>query len=307
VHDAGDPGGLGPGRFFSASLTTDPATPIVVERVAYFRYAGAGVTAGGASVSLGATAPALAWSFAAGGAGEGEDEYLSLLNPGAGAADVRLTHLVEGHAEPVERALSLPPGSRRTIVVHDGPSPENPAGLGRGPAHGAHIVSSAPIVAERAIYLQRDSGRLGRIEGGYSAPGATETLRAGQSVVFAPAPPGDDVDERLALVNLGSTPAELTLCHLGPTGARAGETIAVPPRRRVTVPLRPGRSTDSPMRVSVAGDGVEGVVVERVRTFRRDGSVAGVAASFGSELVAAPRPALQAMGSADRRAGGSES
>jgi lipopolysaccharide transport system ATP-binding protein len=307
VHDAGDPGGLGPGQFFSASLTTDPATPIVVERVAYFRYAGAGVAASGASVSLGATAPALGWSFAAGGAEDGEDQYLSLLNPGAVAADVRLTYLVEGRAEPVERGLSLPPGSRRTIVVHDGPSPENPAGLGRGPAHGAHIASSAPIVVERALYLQREGGgRLGRIEGGYNAIGAAEALRAGQSVVFAPAPPGDDVDERLAIVNLGSALAELTLAHLGPTGERAGETVAAPPRRRVTVPLRPGRSPDCPARVSVAGAGADGVIVERVRMFRRDGSVAGVAASFGSPLAPTPRPALQATGRADRRAGGGE-
>jgi hypothetical protein len=59
--------------------------------------------------------------------------------------------------------------------------------------------------------------------------------------------------------------------------------------------------------VSIAGAGADGVIVERVRTYRRDGSVAGIAASFGSAPAEAPQPALQAMGSADRRAGGPES
>jgi lipopolysaccharide transport system ATP-binding protein len=308
VHDAGDPVGLGAGQFFAASLTTDPATPIVVERVAYFRYAGAGLAASGASVGLGAPAPELAWSFAAGGADDGADEYLLLLNPGAVAAEVRLTYFVEGRVEPTERRLPLPPHSRRTVVVHDEPSPRNPAGLGRVRAFGAHVASSEPIVVERAVYVRREAGgRLGRIEGGYGGLGVDETMRAGQSVVFAPAAPGDAVEEELAIVNLGATAAELRLSQSGPAGERAGVSFTAPARRRVTVPAPAEGAPDRPARVSVITADAPGVVVEWVRAYRRDAALAGVTASFGSPMTVPATPALQATGGADRRSIGSAS
>jgi ABC-type polysaccharide/polyol phosphate transport system ATPase subunit len=307
VHAAGDPGGLGPDRIFSARLTAPPDRPVVAERVTYFRYQGAGFAATGAAAGPGATAPATAWYFADGSTRAGFDQYLTLYNPGDAPSEVTITYLVEDRHAPVERHLTLAPRRRATVLVHEPPSPANPAGLGRELTSALVIGATAPIVAERPAYFAFDGGAaLGPVAGGHHLLGATAPVRAGQSIVFAPpAAPDELVVEHLAVLNLDDVPARLMLTGLRPDGAAAAEAVMAPPRARLTVPLcRSGdsaqptaaRSSQPALSVTVTAAGPQGVVVERARFFRRADGVSGGAASFGTLVSEAPPALLELSG-----------
>ena len=134
----------------------DPATPI------------AGVT-----VTLGLAAPALAWTWADGVAGNGVNERYVIYNPGADSAQLKLALLLEqGVAEPFDLSV----GPEQVVTVVSSQEVRIPPGVG----HAAVLQSlnGVPVVAERTVAAASPSSwsGLGALTGGQLA---APTLAAG--------------------------------------------------------------------------------------------------------------------------------
>jgi hypothetical protein len=125
----------------AVATTVDATAPIVAERSMYWASSGWYEAHNG----FGLTATGTRWAFGEGrvGGAAAYQTYILIANPGSVAATVTVTYLREG-AAPIVRSHIVPPTSRMNIVPAE-------AGLSNE-SFGALLVSSAPIVAERALY-----------------------------------------------------------------------------------------------------------------------------------------------------------
>jgi hypothetical protein len=117
----------------------DPATPV------------AGVT-----LTLGAAAPALTWTWADGDAGNGVNERYVIYNPGPGTAELKLSMILDqGVAEPFDLFV----GPEQVITVVSSQEVRIPPGVG----HAAVLqsINAVPVVAERAVAAGPPSGFSG--------------------------------------------------------------------------------------------------------------------------------------------------
>lgn len=125
----------------SALVTSD--IPIVAERPVYFDYKG-GIDGG--HNCIGAENPLTSFYFAEGTTRNGFDEWLTIMNPQAETANVRITYMFgTGGGPAAEQVISVRPHSRATVNV--------PASIGRERDVSVKITSSIPVVAERPIYF----------------------------------------------------------------------------------------------------------------------------------------------------------
>jgi hypothetical protein len=171
VFDAADPAGVGRdvadamSRGVSMQVTTTSPTGIVAERPMYFHRA---IVAAGPEINdghdvVGATSLAPAWSFAEGSTLDGFLPFLTISNPGAAAAAVTVTYTPDAGA-PVVRTLTAPAGSRTTVQVY-GPAEQGGIG-GAVSGFGIFVASSAPVLVERPLYVDRVIPGLPEINGG---------------------------------------------------------------------------------------------------------------------------------------------
>jgi sugar lactone lactonase YvrE len=91
-------------------------------------------------------APATTWYLAEGATHSGFQLYYLLQNPGSITASVTITYLLPAPAAPVVRTYQVGPNSRRTLYINDEP------GLASTDVS-AQIVSTLPVIVERAMYL----------------------------------------------------------------------------------------------------------------------------------------------------------
>jgi glucose/arabinose dehydrogenase len=103
------------------------------------------------------------WYFAEGYTGTGFDEWLTLANPGATAASVQVTYLIQD-GSPKIRAYTVNPKTRFTVKVNDE--------IGGGKRASMAITSTQPIIAERPMYVLYGLGST-TVPGGTSLLGAT--------------------------------------------------------------------------------------------------------------------------------------
>jgi hypothetical protein len=143
-------------------------TPFVAERSIYW---GAGRVEGTSTV--GVTSPANTWSLPEGVAGSGFDTFLLLGNPsGTTPSTVDISLQIEGYGQltlPASRRKTIAPASRLTLYM---PSIlrelEQLEGLPPGTfantsfATTVRVFSGSPIIAEHAIYWQRDGSNYWR-------------------------------------------------------------------------------------------------------------------------------------------------
>ncbi len=128
----------------SFGMVVESSAGIVAERSTYL--VGADAQLGGGSGALGVVAPRAEWYFAEGATGELFSTYLLLANPSATDADVTITvHSDAGTLATVTRRVAA---LRRTSIDMATIAP----GLGAA-VFGMSIRSSAPIVAERAMWF----------------------------------------------------------------------------------------------------------------------------------------------------------
>ncbi|MGH7903818.1 MAG: C39 family peptidase [Candidatus Dormibacteraceae bacterium] len=136
-------GDVGPGLDVSADVTSTQL--IVAERPLYFSFSPPGFSvATGATDGVGLT-PATTWDFAEGYTAPGFQEYITVLNAGPAPASATITYML-GASGTLTQQVSLPPETRTTIDVN--------GVVGAGHEVSAHLLATAPVVAERPMYFE---------------------------------------------------------------------------------------------------------------------------------------------------------
>ena len=204
---------LSPGQY---AIEVESEWPIVVERITSW----GGTPARGAHGTSGAV-PATTWYFAEGATIGGFQLFYLLANPGEVDAVVDVEYLLAAGATE-SRRYEVPARSRRTVWV-------NQEGGTLGAAEvSAHLESSHPIVAERALYLADPSGfTAGTASMG--APAASTTW------LFAEGATGPLFDTFLLLANPSAGLASVDVTFRLPDGQPITRAYAVAPRSRRTI------------------------------------------------------------------------
>jgi len=150
--------GVGPG-VAGVSVQVNADQPIVAERPIYMVYNfGSGPVASAHDV-VGATSLSTLYGFAAASTLAGDSDFLTVLNPGAGAAHLTITYYTPGGV--IAKGVTVGANSRRTIGIFNGTE-----GAGPGIANLGIVVSSdQPVLVEKPTYSANGS-----------TYGATDTL-----------------------------------------------------------------------------------------------------------------------------------
>ena len=173
----------------------------------------------GVSVTLGATSPATAWTFADGLAGPGFVEKLHLFNPGALESRVAVDLVLDqGEAEPFD--LRVPPMSRITLDLVA--EPRVPKNVGHSLI--VRADNNQPIVAQRTIDFGSPGPRTGHMSDiGSPRPARHWALAAGGAT--------EDLDEWVSVLNASPKPVRVTV-----RGGSGGTIDALPGLDGVVIP-----------------------------------------------------------------------
>ena len=201
-------------REFSTRVTSD--TPVVVERSMYFDYGG--IREG--HNSPGATTLASDWYFAEGYTAGGFDSYILVMNPDESAAEITVTlSNPAGKSEDVR--FEMPPRSRYTLPV------DSLEGWGRR-EFSAHVRSSVPVAAERAMYFVDYNG----IAGGHDALGSPAPAR---TWYLAEGYTAQGFDTYILLQNPSEKKVGVEVRYMLKEGRCVEKTYSIPPRARYTI------------------------------------------------------------------------
>lgn len=276
----------------SFATTIEANTLVVADRTVTWDGTGYGSHAETAT-----EAPRTTWYFAEGATTGGFNTFYLLLNPGTSDASVTITYLRAG-AGPRTKTYVVRPGARETVWVNkeqwaDGDS------LASAEVS-ARIDSTAPIIAERAMYLDR-AGQLftaGHDSVGLSAPAARWLLAEGAT--------GPYFDLFVLLANPSPTDAQVRLRFLLDDGTVIEHAQTVTALSRATVwvdalgrdagliAVNPSyaRLADAAVSTDVIVDNGVGVLVERAMWWPGGPDTWTEAHNSGGVTSAAPRWAL---------------
>ncbi len=276
----------------SFATTIEANTLVVADRTVSWDGSGYGSHAESAT-----EAPRTTWYFAEGATMGGFNTFYLLLNPGASPADATVTYLRAGRA-PRTKTYQVPAGARLTVWVDmerwdDGDSLE-------AAEVSARIDATAPIIAERAMYLDRN-GQL---------------FTAGHDSVALPAPAerwllaegatGPYFDLFILLANPSAQAADVRLRFLLGDGTVIEHRETVPAQARGTVwvdalgrdagliATNPeyARLADAAVSTDVVVDNGVGILVERSMWWPGDSSTWAEAHNSGGVTAPATRWAL---------------
>jgi hypothetical protein len=188
-------------RSFGARVLFDQ--PGAAERAMYF---GVSPLWSGGHASAGATAPSTHWLLAEGATGSYFATFVLIANPNDVAADLALTYLpLTG--SPVTTTKRLEARQRMTInIAQEDPSLESAA-------VSTDVVSTTPVVVERAQYWPNPSWYEAHNSFGVTAPATRWALAEGR--VGGPSA----AQTYILLANAGTEDAGVTITFLRETGA----------------------------------------------------------------------------------------
>ena len=177
----------------------------------------------GSHLETGLAAPSPTWYFAEGSTSGDFALFYLLQNPQTSAVSATVTYLRPSGQAPIERTYSLPPLSRTTIVVDN-----ETAGLASTDVS-AKITATAPIVAERAMYLSKPGQPFaaGHESAGVTAPALEWFLAEGATGTF--------FDLFVLIANPNPTAATVDVEYLRSSGAPLTKTYTVPAQSRMTI------------------------------------------------------------------------
>ena len=219
-----------------------------------------GATGYGSSLDSGVAAPSTQWYFSE-GATSIFDLYYLLQNPGTSPATVTITFLPES-GPAVTRTYTVPAQRRVTVYIN---------GISGMPSSlmGAAISSTAPIVAERAMYFNAGGVIFAAGSAGSGAPALA------QDWYFAEGATGVFFDEFLTIANPGLTPTNVTVSYVLSTGV-VSKTYSVGAQKRRTIwlnleALSPGLFGIGMGSVAAVVHGDQPIVAERAMWWPRLG------------------------------------
>ena len=236
---------IAPANDFSTVVESDQ--PIVADRTMTWA---AGI---GSHAETSIASPSTTWFMAEGATHGAFDLFYLLQNPGDTAAVASVTYLRLAPDTPVVKSYDLAPRSRTTIWV-DAEGPELTA-----TDVAASITSDRPIIVERAMYASAPGQpfRAGHGGAAVSAPALRWFLAEGATGTF--------FDMYVLIGNPGTSPANLTVTYLLPSGETVTKphTVGAQNRLTVTVADEDPRLADTPVSVIVESTNTQPVVVER--------------------------------------------
>lgn len=202
------------------ATTVESDTMVVVDRTVSWDATGYGSTGETATAS-----PQTTWYFAEGATGGTFNTFYLLLNPGATTARVTVTYLRDGRA-PKASVYDLRPGERVTVWVDmerwdDGDNLANAE-------VSARIDATAPIIAERSMYLDRGTELFtaGHASLGLTAPATRWSFAEGATGPFF---------ELFLLLANPSAQEAVGRVRFFVDGAVVDHPVVVPPFARQTV------------------------------------------------------------------------
>jgi hypothetical protein len=242
-------------------------------------------------------APRTTWYFAEGATMGGFNTFYLLLNPGTSPVDTTITYLRAGRA-PRTKTYEVPAGARQTVWVDmerwdDGDSLE-------AAEVSARIDATGPIIAERAMYLDRNG----------------QVFTAGHDSVALPAPAerwllaegatGPYFDLFILLANPSAQAADVRLRFLLGDGTVIEHRETVPAQARGTVWVDAlgrdpsliardpnyARLADTAVSTDVIVDNGVGILVERSMWWPGDSTTWAEAHNSGGVTASATRWAL---------------
>ena len=239
-------GNSAPENDFSTTIESDH--PVVVDRTMMW-----GASHAGAHAETSLEAPSTTWYLAEGATHGDFDLFYLLENPNDAEATVTINYLRLAPQSPVVKRYTVQAHSRLTIWV-DAEGPELEAC-----DTAAAIVSTQPIVVERAMYSSR-SGQpfaAGHAGAAVSAPATSWFLAEGAT--------GQFFDLYVLVANPGTMPANLNVTYLLPSGETFTKPYTVGPQNRLTIGVdsEDPRLADTPVSIVVEAINGQPVVVER--------------------------------------------
>jgi hypothetical protein len=206
-------------------LTTSPN--LVAERPMYFNYNGQWT---GGSDALGAVAPNTKWYFAEGNTLAEFDQYVTVLNPGATAANLTFHYMVEGQGEE-EATGSVGAHARATFKTRDQ--------IGNGKHVSLYLESTQGVVAERPMYFNYVGLAQNNWTGGHDVVG---TNSPNTNWYFAEGTTRKNsvdgaFEQWLCLQNPGTKPITVTATYqlAAGQGNPVSKSYTVPAEERLTV------------------------------------------------------------------------
>jgi hypothetical protein len=164
-----------------------------------------------------------AWYFAEGSTAAGFNLFYLLQNPGTADASVTVEYLRPVPATPVTRTYTVVANSRQNVWVNQ----EGPELASTDVS--AIITSTIPIIAERAMYLDRQGQQFGA---GHVAVGIAESKL---QWLLAEGATGPYFDLFVLLANPNDTDATAEVRFLKPDGSVITRTKTVPARSRSNI------------------------------------------------------------------------
>jgi spore coat protein A, manganese oxidase len=259
---------------FSTKIESTNNIPIIAERPMYFNYKG--IWTGGHDV-VGALGPAPTWYFAEGTTRPDFDSYLCIQNPDQTKnSKVTITYY-KGDGNIEEQNVTIPPHSRKTIVVKDKLGSANDA------AHDFSCVvattNGVNIIAERPMYFNYK----GMWTGGHCVMGAVTPAKAWY---FAEGTCRPNFDPYVTIMNPNATvDADVTIEYALGNGETESQKLTVPAGSRATVNVKDklGSADDAAHDFSAKVASTNGVwiVAERPMYFNYNGQWTGGSCVMG--------------------------
>ena len=230
-----------PAAAVSAVVHSTNGVPLAAERTMIWDTSGYGGHGGTA------VAPSTRWLFAEGAQGF-FNTFVLMANDNASPVDVTVKFLVEGGGV-MSLPITIPAKTRHTLFAGDVAAVVNRS-------FGIDITASAPIIAERAMYLP--GARL--FEGGHESAGVNETS---QQWFLAEGATGSFFDCFVLISNPNGASAHVTVSYLLPSGTTITKSIEVPANSRVTINVETEDPQLANADVSTTVTSDIGIVVER--------------------------------------------
>ena len=233
----------------SVGMLISSDQPIVPERVIYF---GEGTGSGkfGSTASSGSTAAARSLQFGYGisgglganGDAQGDQQYITLLNPTLYGAPVQVTATFIdslGHSVGNARVVTVPAGTRQTVRVDQalGPTPIGPFSV--------ILNATAPIEAEAAQYYG-GSPNVGRHPGVAFPPARISGGSLFLSDLSTLLADGSPMQRTVYLQNPGQAPVEVSATYYASNGAPVVKSYTVPAGGMATIDVNAAISTSIP-------------------------------------------------------------
>ena len=248
---------VGPYKDVSAKVSAN--RPIVAERPMYFNYRGGW---DGGSISSGVADLSTVWYLAEGATQPGFEEWISLMNPGAAATDVKITYMFPGGATQVQ-TVHMAPTSRETVLVNNVVGPNKDVS--------AKVESVQPIIAERPMYfLYHGAWTGGDSQVGATAPSVSWFLSEGttRSNQY-----DGSFEEWISIQNPGDTAASVNFKYMFAGGATQDASKSIAPHARETIMVNNVVGPDKDVSVQLTSS--QPIVVERPLYFDYHNGITG--------------------------------